>query len=164
MENTYTQEELDFLQQSNYIEKETSQIAFDDAVKAWQYAKDNIWMLESDLACQEYIYSIHERLMKRIRPDIAGKRRKVNVMVWGNLCPNPGCLQRMMIQWTGNHKSAKTEEEIKLAHIAFESMHPFEDGNGRTGRIIYNIQRYKAGLPIHIIWEDERFDYYEWFR
>ncbi len=35
--------------------------------------------------------------------------------------------------------------------------------NIRLGRIIYNAHRVKLGLPIHIIKESEKEEYYEWF-
>ena len=62
------------------------------------------------------------------------------------------------------------EEYAKHVHVMFENVHPFEDGNGRTGRILYNLHRLKLGLPIHIIMADwpkkdgQQRAYYEWFR
>ncbi len=40
------------------------------------------------------------------------------------------------------------EEESKQLHIAYEKIHPFTDGNGRTGRMFMNWWRIKNGLPI----------------
>ncbi|MCX7953547.1 MAG: Fic family protein, partial [Deltaproteobacteria bacterium] len=45
-------------------------------------------------------------------------------------------------------------------HTLFESIHPFEDGNGRTGRIIVNYLLLSAGLPLVIIKAKERRDAY----
>ena len=65
-------------------------------------------------------------------------------------------------------KSWNDEVRGKIAkdtHIMFENIHPFEDSNGRTGRILYNIHRLNLGLPIHIIHEgDEQMEYYKWFQ
>ena len=59
----------------------------------------------------------------------------------------------------------KNGNHIKLDHITYEKIHPFVDGNGRTGRIFMNWQRIKAGLPILIIHEgEEQKEYYKWFR
>lgn len=56
------------------------------------------------------------------------------------------------------------DELIRKHHIRFEKIHPFIDGNGRVGRMLMNWQRIKVGLPLLIIWEDEKSDYYKWFK
>ena len=54
---------------------------------------------------------------------------------------------------------------IKRWHIQFEHIHPFEDGNGRVGRILMNFQLVKKGLPILVIHEGkEQREYYKWFK
>ncbi len=50
-----------------------------------------------------------------------------------------------------------------LFHIRFEAIHPFIDGNGRTGRLLANFLLMRAGyLPVNIKFEDRR-AYYEAF-
>ncbi len=50
-----------------------------------------------------------------------------------------------------------------LFHIRFEAIHPFIDGNGRTGRLLANFILMRAGyLPVNIKFEDRR-AYYEAF-
>ena len=53
----------------------------------------------------------------------------------------------------------------KAAYIMFliSEVHPFIDGNGRTGRIFMNWWRVKNGLPILVIKETARQEYYKWF-
>ena len=59
----------------------------------------------------------------------------------------------------------KNGKHIKLDHITYEKIHPFVDGNGRTGRMFMNWQRIKARLPILIIHEgEEQQEYYKWFK
>ena len=154
--------EKEFLEQSNYIEREYSSTAFEDAKKSWEFIKRVSFPMRLDL-----IKKIHRRLMKRLNYNIAGKFRKiqVGVMVNGEF--------KEAIHW-GKIKSEieqlcfiipKTEQEIKDWHIKFEKIHPFEDGNGRTGRIIMNFQRLRAGLKLLIIHEgEEQLEYYKWFR
>ena len=60
---------------------------------------------------------------------------------------------------------AYSQSLIKRWHIQFEHIHPFEDGNGRTGRILMNLQLRKRGLPIMVIHEGkEQSEYYKWFK
>ncbi len=50
-----------------------------------------------------------------------------------------------------------------LFHIRFEAIHPFIDGNGRTGRLLANFLLMRAGyLPVNIKFEDRR-AYYDAF-
>ncbi|MDP8185419.1 Fic family protein [Phocoenobacter skyensis] len=54
-------------------------------------------------------------------------------------------------------------EAISEFHLAFESIHPFIDGNGRTGRLLLNFELLKNGyLPIDIKFTD-RAKYYACF-
>lgn len=54
-------------------------------------------------------------------------------------------------------------EQAALFHLRFESIHPFIDGNGRTGRLVMNPQLIQAGYPpINVKFTDRR-RYYEAF-
>jgi hypothetical protein len=50
-------------------------------------------------------------------------------------------------------------EEIATLHNRFEQVHPFLDGNGRTGRLILNLLLVRAGYPPAIIYKNERTEY-----
>lgn len=157
-----------FLEQSNYIEKEYSKKALEDAIEAWNYAfqyKDNINL--------HYILTIHNLLMRRLRPDIAGKLRTCNVWIGGSrkiyidekeLTKEITEVIDMINMQPSNLSTTNTNNGwAQCCHVAFENVHPFEDGNGRVGRILMNVHRFKLGLPLLTIREDERFEYYKWF-
>ena len=158
---------LDFLRESNYIEKEYSEEAFEDAVKAWEYMEK-----QSELTLM-VILKTHKILLKRLDPVIAGKLRSCDVSVGGKTKRYIGVsdivnrLSRLfnMIPLEPCPEKKFNEKYAKEAHVMFEDIHPFRDGNGRVGRIIYNWNRQKLGLPIHVIHEGaEQSEYYKWFK
>lgn len=159
-----TEKEIQFLEESNHIEDEWSDEAMEDSIDAWDFAVRHRHMITIQM-----IKTLHLQLMKRLNPKIAGKIRTVPVYVGTrtnyrecmkpedikdelNLLCNPGLYPML------------SESLIKRWHIQFEKIHPFADGNGRTGRILMNLQRIKIGLPILIIYEKEKSEYYKWFR
>lgn len=161
MAKKLTLEEREFLQESNAIEGERSVVAFEDAVKAWQYA---LSLKEINI---DEILKIHKKLMRNLDPYIAGKIREFPVYIGGEKRDqSKDQIAAQLKDWCEKLWSEKTEEGIKSAHVVFEKIHPFADGNGRTGRIIMNLQRVKAGLPLLIIHAEtiEQSDYYKWFK
>lgn len=54
-------------------------------------------------------------------------------------------------------------EKLAEFHIGFESIRPFIDGNGRTGKLIVNLELMKAGYPPINIKFTDRMRYYNAF-
>lgn len=98
---------------------------------------------------------IHRLLMKRELKG-AGEFRKVRVWVGSNPMPSPELVKELMERWQEliqgemPYKDSMTPEyKEKLAwhyHYWFEAIHPFIDGNGRTGRLTLNNIRLSLGL------------------
>jgi len=114
------------------------------------------------------ILNIHS-LVLMDRPDAKGKYRNVPVRILGtNAKPvEPYLINKNMedlIDWYRNENNLSIIEKITLFHLNFESIHPFLDGNGRTGRLIINFELMKNNyVPINIKYKDRR-RYYDAFK
>jgi Fic family protein len=122
-----------------------------------------------------------ERIIKQIHSLVLmhdnqnrGAYRSVPVIITGSkhTPPQPYLVQPQMETLLLDYGQIKCDKHIIEAvsefHLRFESVHPFIDGNGRTGRLILNLELIKAGLlPIDIKFSDrQRYyqsfsDYYE---
>jgi fido (protein-threonine AMPylation protein) len=56
-------------------------------------------------------------------------------------------------------RSASFPDEIARLHSRFEQIHPFLDGNGRTGRLVLNLILVRLGYPPAIIYKRQRSEY-----
>jgi len=61
-------------------------------------------------------------------------------------------------------REIKTVEDVCSFHIDYECIHPFLDGNGRTGRMLLNSQLNKIGEDMVIITAARRFEYYDFIQ
>ena len=59
-----------------------------------------------------------------------------------------------------NAKENKTLEDVLEFHVAFEKIHPFQDGNGRVGRLIMFKECLKHNIVPFIIEDNLKLFYY----
>lgn len=67
----------------------------------------------------------------------------------------------MVTDWIGSAQALRREDGIEpealaKVHARFEQIHPFLDGNGRTGRLVLNLLLVRLGYPPAIIFKGER--------
>ena len=75
----------------------------------------------------------------------------------------PVQMEALIADYEGMKRDMHIIEAITEFHLRFEGIHPFIDGNGRTGRLILNLELIKAGLlPVNIRFADRR-KYYDCF-
>lgn len=115
-----------------------------------------------------FICKLHEMLLVGIADDIAGRFRKKNeyVRVGTFIAPAPEhvelLMDRLMEEYTSNI-SAYPIDAIARFHLEFETIHPFNDGNGRIGRVLLNLHLRRIGFPNIIIRDKEKQTYYRGF-
>ncbi len=113
------------------------------------------------------IRQIHSLIMRKISPEEAGRYRRLDVKAAGTdyIYPPHYQLPDLMsefVQWL-NDTQPNTHPIVfaSEAHYRFVSIHPFVDGNGRTGRLLMNLLLLKAGFPIVTISSQQRLAYIE---
>lgn len=94
--------------------------------------------------------------------------RKVQVFINGTeyIPPEAEKVPNLMNYYIYNYNHDEQDIFTRLAkyHIEFESIHPFEDGNGRTGRLLLNFELIKNNMAPVVISKDERVKYFEFLR
>ncbi|MDF2804710.1 MAG: hypothetical protein K0S61_4615 [Anaerocolumna sp.] len=112
------------------------------------------------------IKNIHRLVLKGINDEYAGTYRKEDVLIAGakHIPPNHMTLVDEMqhfIKWYWNEgMKLHPVERAARVHGDFVKIHPFIDGNGRTARLLLNLELMKEGFPPIIIRNESRVRYY----
>lgn len=115
---------------------------------------------------EKFIKEINQTINKDIKDTVG--YRSVRVMIKGSehIPPKPEELNNLMMYFVYNYNNEVEDLFYKIAkyHIEFESIHPFEDGNGRTGRLLINFELLKNDIPPVVIPKEERIKYFEFLK
>lgn len=125
-----------------------------------ELVKNNVPISES------IIKQVHYLVLADKRED-RGVYRRVPVRIMGaqHEPVQPYLIEAKMGQLLRDFAENSEHIVTKLArfHIEFEGIHPFIDGNGRTGRLLVNLELMKAGYPPIDIKFTDRIAYYNAF-
>lgn len=113
------------------------------------------------------IKSLHQLVLKNIDDKHAGAYRQSNVLISGaeHRPPEAHIVPQSMsdfIAWyRDDAERLHPVERAARVHGEFVKIHPFIDGNGRTSRLLMNLELMKAGFPAALIQIEQRLAYYE---
>ncbi len=117
---------------------------------------------------EKVIKDIHS-LVLMDKPQDRGRYRRIPVTISGAVHEPvqpylvPVLMEQLINEYNQEMKDRHIIEKVSLFHLKFESIHPFIDGNGRTGRLLLNLELMKEGYPpINIKFKDRR-KYYDCF-
>ena len=127
--------------------------------------------LESnDTLSVSIIKEVHADLTDRLQYDKGQFKKNENLIIGAEFqtaspSETPFLVQQLLDNLEYRLENAATDEEklerILDAHIQFERIHPFSDGNGRTGRVIMNYSLLQEGFPPLIIEKETKATYIE---
>lgn len=167
----------EFVHESNLIdpqpghENKPGDAHFDDHLKAANLA---VKLAEEDSIAPPDL--VHETLMRNLKGmrKHAGVYREEYVSVGNRLCPPPEAIPDLMKKWnkrvsfdirrakkTGSKKSK--EQLVWDLHISYEYVHPWIDGNGRSGRVLMLNHALILDLKPWIVHYNNRVEYYRRF-
>lgn len=125
------------------------------------------WAVESlstaETVTVDGLLHVHERLLARTRlREHAGQLRSVQNWIGGssfNPCsaafvpPPPDCVENLLDDLCAfvNDDSLPAVAQAAIAHAQFETIHPFVDGNGRTGRALIHVVLRRRGVAPRIL-------------
>lgn len=116
---------------------------------------------------EESILKLHAHILQNIDDQYAGIYRRESVRILGArlIPPNPmkvPSLMKEFFTWLdANPEHLSIIELAAVAHYKFVSIHPFIDGNGRTGRLLMNLLLMQHGFPPAVILVTDRHKYYD---
>lgn len=124
---------------------------------AVDHAADTEWFSEAEMV------AIHKRLLESSpQHRIAGQIRAAQNWIGGNdytpcgadfVPPPPELLDGLLTDLCAsiNDDTLPTLVQAALVHAQFETIHPFDDGNGRTGRALIHVILRRRGVAPHFV-------------
>lgn len=172
-----THEQTRFIYETNTIGIEEQPVSVDDILETTNHFRCIDTVIEQARAClsQSLVKQLHAQLKggtsdsKKSWFNVGDYKRLPNE-VGGRKTAKPEDVPALMAELIKSYEQtgAKTVDDIIAFHAQFESIHPFQDGNGRVGRLIMFKECLRHDIVPFIITDDLELFYYrglhEWNR
>ena len=164
-----THDQTRYIYETNTIGVEAGTVNVDDIVETANHFRCIDMVIDSagQMLSEPFIKTLHRTLKSGTsdsRKDwfVVGDYKKIPNEVGGRdtTAPEEVSIEMKQLLASYNRKPDKTLEDLIAFHVAFESIHPFQDGNGRVGRLILFKECLKNGIVPFIIDEDLKLFYY----
>ena len=163
-----THEQTRWIFETKTIGKIGADVPVDDIVETANHfcATDMVIMTATSALTEAYVKRLHEILKSGTsdsRKDwfaVGDYKRLDNVVGEMETCPAKEVhreMAKLLTWWKGAEKSF---ENLLDLHVRFEQIHPFQDGNGRVGRLILLKECLKHGITPFVIAENFKQFYY----
>ncbi|HIT34750.1 MAG TPA: Fic family protein [Candidatus Faecousia intestinigallinarum] len=172
-----THDQTRYIYETNTIGMDSASVNVDDIVETANHFRCIDMMIDqaNHPLSEAFIKSLHLALKNGTSDSrkewfAVGDYKKVPNEVGGQATATPEKVPQLMKELLRSYNSAqeKSLEEIIDFHHAFETIHPFQDGNGRVGRLILFKECLRNHIVPFIIDEDHKLFYYrglhEWKR
>ena len=164
-----THDETRYIFETNTIGLSEKSVNVDDIVETSNHFRciDSVIDNAEKVLSENYIKELHF-LLKTGTSDSrrdwfrVGEYKKLPNEVGGvdTTAPNDVSREMKALLMSYNKKEGVTLEDIIEFHVTFERIHPFQDGNGRVGRLIMLKECLKHNIAPFIIDEEHKIFYY----
>lgn len=164
-----THDQTRYIFETNTIGITEQSVNVDDVIETANHFKCIDMMIDEAnyLLTEKFIKQLHGTLKSGTsdsRQDwfVVGDYKKLPNEVGGRETTSPECVTEEMKELLKkyNAKHEKTLEEILEFHVKFERIHPFQDGNGRVGRLIMFKECLRNNIVPFIITDELKLFYY----
>lgn len=151
----------EFIRESNLIEGIDDRKADIQSWNAWK------WLRGQKRISQPVLLELHKRITAgQLSEHESGHYRQIQVYVGAHTPPPPTIAMGQMYGLLSDLMQNPEGLDPAALHVRFEKIHPFVDGNGRTGRMIWWWHSIKIGQDPTLVRSNEtdRHYYYQMFR